>query len=309
MFVLVLNASNIEQNGKNNTLIYNFPNSVILKDKYIAVSQIIMYYSWFNITTLYQNNIITYTWTVGAVTTTYTINIPNGLYDIKDINAYCQWVMINNGTYLINSSGDNVYYFEIIVNANRYAIQLNTFQVPTAKPVGYSEPTNWVGYPAQTFNPVVSFPQNIYQIVGYNPVGGVYFSSNNNVNNAYVPPVTPTADDYYVAKDGVGTLSYLSNTSPNVQPNSSIYLSISNINNPYSQPSSIIYSITPSVAIGEQVVETPPNFMWNKMIDGTYNQLRVQFLGIDKQPLTIADPNMTIMLTIRDKDETLMAVK
>ena len=49
MFVLVLNASNVEQNGNNNSLVYNFPNSVVLKDKYIAVSQIVMYYSWFNI--------------------------------------------------------------------------------------------------------------------------------------------------------------------------------------------------------------------------------------------------------------------
>ena len=39
------------------------------------------------------------------------------------------------------------------------------------------------------------------------------------------------------------------------------------------------------------------------MIDGTYNQLRVQFLGIDKQPITIKDPNMTIVLTIRDKND------
>ena len=309
MFVLVLNASNVVNDGKNSTLVYNFPNSVVLKDKYIAVSQIVMYYSWFNIQTIYSNNIFTYTWTVGGVTTTYTVNIPDGIYDIKDINAYLQWTMINNGTYLINSSGDNVYYAELIVNPNRYAIQLNTFQVPTVKPTGYSEPSNWVGYPTQTFNPIVSFPANFYKIVGYNPTSTGIFVSNGNVNNAYVPPANPTANDYYVAKDGAGTLSYLSNTSPQVQPNSSIYLSISNINNPYAQPSSILYAVTPSVAIGEQVIETPPNFMWNKLIDGTYNQLRVQFLGIDKQPISLKDPNMTIMLTIRDRDENLLGMK
>jgi len=108
-----------------------------------------------------------------------------------------------------------------------------------------------------------------------------------------------------VAKDGVGTLSYLSNVSPNVQPNSSVYVSISNINNPYSQPSSIIYSLSPSVAIGELIIETPPNFMWNKLIDGTYNELRLQFLGLDLQPLQLNDPNMTILLTVKDKDETV----
>jgi hypothetical protein len=304
MFVLILNSSNVVADGNNNTLVYNFPNSIVLKDKYIAVSQIIMYYAWFNITSGYKNNTFTYSWTVGGVKTTYTVVIPDGIYDIKDINAYLQWTMINNGHYLINGSGDNVYYAELIVNPQRYAIQLNTFQVPTSLPTGFSAPGTWPGYPTQTFNPEVSFPADFYKIVGYNPVGGVVFSSNNNVNNAYVAPA-PTASNYYVSKDGVGTLSYLSNTYPDVQPNSSIYVSISNINNPYSQPSSIIYAVTPAVAIGEQIIETPPNFMWNKLIDGTYNQLRVQLLGIDKAPINMRDPNMTIILTIRDKDESI----
>lgn len=308
MFVLILNSSNID-GLDNNTLVYNFPNSVVLKDKYIAVSQIVMYYSWFNILDTYNNNLLTYTWTVGSTTTTYTINIPNGLYNIVDINSFCQYTMINNGHYLVNANGDNVYYFEMIVNANRYAIQLNTYLVPTSLPSGWTQPSNFAGYPTTTQNPVVSFPADFNKIVGYNPIGGVYFSSNANVSNAYVPPSPASSSTYYASKDGVGTISYLSNTYPNVQPNSSVYVSISNINNPYAQPSSILYAVTPTVAIGEQIVETPPNFMWNRLIDGTYNQLRVQFLGIDKRPIPIRDPNMTIMLTIRDKDEALIGLK
>lgn len=305
MFVLVLNASNVADDGTNSTYIYNFPNSVVLTDKYIAVSSITMYYSWFNIDTKYNNNKLSYTWTVGGISTVYNVVIPNGLYNIKDINAYCQWVMINNGHYLINSSGSNVYYFELLVNPNRYAIQLNTFQVPTALPTGWTLPSGFAGFPTQTFNPIVSFPPEFNKIVGYT----ANFASNNNVNNAYIPPANPTVNDNYVAKDGAGTLSYLSNTYPDVQPNSSIFLAISNINNPYSQPSSVIYSITPTVAIGEQVIERPPNFMWNKLINGTYNQLRVQFLGIDKQPISLKDPNLTILLTIRDKEEGFLGTK
>lgn len=305
MFVLVLNSSNVDSsNGSNNTLVYNFPNSVVLKDKYIAVNQIVMYYSWFNILSSYLNNTLSYTWTVGGVSTVYTVIIPDGLYNISDINSFLQWTMINNGHYLINASGDNVYYYELIVNPNRYAIQLNTFQVPISLPTGFTQPTNFAGYPTQKFNPIITFPAKFNDIVGY-PIN---FSSNNNINNAYVPP-TASSSNNYVSKDSLGTLSYLSNIAPNVQPNSSIYLGISNINNPYSQPSSIIYAITPTVAIGEQIIETPPNFMWNRMIDGTYNQLRVQFLGIDKVPIPIKDPNMTIMLTIRDRDENLLGMK
>lgn len=303
MFVLVLNASNVDTsaNNDNNTLVYNFPNSVVLKDKYIAVSQIVMYYAWFNITSKYSNNTFTYSWTVAGLTNVFPVVIPDGLYEITDINAYLQWTMIKNGHYLINASGDNVYYVELLVNPNRYAIQLNTYLVPQALPVGFVQPANFAGYPTTRQNPVVVFPLSFNNIVGYYS----NFTSNSNFNNAYVPP-TPDITNNYVAEDALGTLSYLSNTNPDVQPNSSIYLSMSNINNPYSQPSSILYAITPNVAIGEQIIETPPNFMWNKMIDGTYNSLRVQLLGIDKRPIVMKDPNMTIILTIRDKDENLI---
>lgn len=304
MFVIVLNQNNIVPDGQNNKLVYRFPNSVLLKDKFIAVSNISMFYSWFNVTSAQVNNTLSYTWTVGAVSSTITVVIPDGLYEISDINTYLQWVMIQNGHYLINPSGDYVYYLELIVNPNRYAIQLNTFRVPTALPVGWSQPANFAGYPTQTFNPIVTFPPEFNNIVGY-PAN---FASNNNVNNAYIPPA-PTAANNYVAKDGVGTLSYLSNVSPQVQPNNNVLFSISNINNPYSQPSSIIYSLNPNVSVGEQIYEIPPNFMWNKLIDGTYNELRLTFLNTKLEPLIIKDPNMTILLAIRDKDEAFLGSK
>jgi hypothetical protein len=78
---------------------------------------------------------------------------------------------------------------------------------------------------------------------------------------------------------------------------------MSNINNQYAQPSSIIYALVPTVAVGEIITERPPNFMWNKLIDGTYNELRMTFLGSNLQPIPIADPNMTIILTIKDDSE------
>lgn len=302
MFVLVLNQNNIVQDGQNNKLLFKFPNSTVLKDKYIAVSNISMYYSWFNITSTYGNNTFTYTWTSGGITTTYTILIPDGLYEINAINNYCQYTCINNGTYWINNSGDYIYPFEILLNANRYGVQINTFLVPSSLPTGYSIPTNFVGWPTVPQNPVITIPSKFNVIIGYD----AGFVTNANLNNAYTPPTTSTN---FEAKDSVGTLSYLSNTSPQVQPNNNVLFSLSNINNPYTQPSSIIYSLNPNVGVGEQIYETPPNFMWNKLIDGTYSELRLTFLGNDLNPLIIKDPNMTILLTIRDASESFLGSK
>ena len=304
MFVIVFNQTNIVNDGQNNKLVYKFPNSVVLKDKYVAVSSISMFYSWFNITTGFGNNIVTYTWTAGATTTTYTVTIPDGLYEIVELNNFFQFTMIQNGTYWITSAGANVYPFEILLNPTRYAVQLNTYLVPTSLPLGATVPGNFPGWPTTTQNPVVTFPAKFNIIVGY-PAG---FVSNANVSNAYVPP-SPSASTNYVAKTATGTLSYLSSVAPQVQPNNTVLLSLSNINNPYSQPSSIIYSLNPAVAVGEQIYQTPPNFMWNRFIDGTYNELRLTFLGNDLQPLPIADPNMTILLTIRSQDEGFLAGK
>lgn len=294
MRIIALNATNVVPNGLNSTLVYKFPNSVFFKNTSIAVSTISLYYSWFNISASLGNNIIQYTWTSGVITTTYTITIPDGLYEINVLNALIQFNLIQAGQYLIDVNGDNVYYIEISVNPARYAIQLNTFLVPIALPATYVLPVGFAGFPTITRNQVVAFPSRFNEIVGY--VAG--FSSDSNIGNAFVPPVSS-----YVSKLTNGTISYISTTSPNVQPNSSLYVSCSGINNPYSLPSSIIYSMSPSVAVGAIITEKPPNFCWNKLISGTYSELRVTFLGTNLQPIQLNDPQINILLAIKDDDE------
>lgn len=310
MFVIVFNESNIVQDGQNNKLVFRFPSSTILTNKYISVSSISMFYSWFNISEANGNNRFTYTWTTGIsgvdVTNTYTILIPDGLYEIPELNFFCQFEFINNGTYWIDTlTGQYAYPFEILLNATRYSIQLNTYLIPIATPVNASVAgiTNFPGWPLVAQNPVITFPANFNKIVGY--FAG--FNSNPNLNDSFIPPQPASKTTNYVSKsvNGIlGTLSYLSNFAPQVQPNNNVFFSLSNINNPYTQPSSIIYSLNPRVAVGQQIYEFPPTFMWNKMIDGTYTELRLTLLGTNLQPLIINDPNMTILMTIRDKDES-----
>lgn len=294
MKIIVLNQTNIIPDGQNNKLIYKFPNSVQFKDNFIAVSSVSMYYSWFNITQAYTNNTFTYTWTEGTTTTTYTILIPDGLYEISTLNDLLQFSFIQNGHFLVNSAGQNVYYAEFILNPSRYAVQLNTYLFPTSLPTGWSNPGALV-FPTQTFNPSVATPANFCYILGFAPT----FVSSPNTNNSYIPP----ANSSTISKNSVGTISYLSTSAPNLQPNSSILFSLSNIDNRLAQPTSIIYSLVPAVAVGEIITETPPQFMWNKLLDGTYNELRLSILGTDLSPIKINDPNMTFLLTIRDKED------
>lgn len=307
MRTIVLNQSNVVQDGNNNTLIYRFPVSANFKDNYVAVSSLSMFYSWFNISNSLGNNKLSFNWVNANSTnnyTTYTVTIPDGLYEIESLNNYLKWVMFNAPSlntsqispvpvapfYLINASGDQVYYFELVVNVSSYAIQLNTYNVPAfgALPSGFTNPGGTL-LPLQTFNPVVTFAAKFNDIVGFT----AGFTSAQNQNNGSANPATTTA--YKIGS----TFSYLSTKAPQVQPNPSLLLTSSSIENPWATPSSVIYAVTPSVAIGQQIIEKPPEYSWQKLTDGNYAQLTLQFTAADGSPIQIRDPNICILLVIK----------
>ena len=296
MRTLVLNNTNLVQDGQNNKMVYRFPNSVLFDKHYLAFAACSMYYSWFNISADLKNNTFTYNWQ-GSSFTTYTITIPDGLYEVDTLNQLLQFNFIKNGHYLVDSNGLNVYYAEFLINAPRYAVQINTYLFPTEIPAGWTNPAG-LTFPANTFNPQITLPILFNNILGF-PAGFQTYQNNNNL-----PENFPATTNYVSKIQSTGTISYISTTSPNVQPNSSILFSISNIDNAYAQPTSIIYTLVPNVGVGEIINERPPNFIWNKLIPGTYNELRLTILGTDLNPIKINDPSITIVLVIKDKAES-----
>lgn len=289
---IVFNQASIVGTG-NNTFEYKFPSSVNFNNHEIAVESISINYSWVNISAALHNNAFQYVWydTTGPVT--FSIQFDDGLYELSQLNSKMQYEMIKNGTYLINASGQNVYYFEFIVNNTAFAYQLNTFPIPTAADfgtaayIGWSTPVanpaigaaGWVGFYTSNTNPQVNLlPNNFYKILGFPSL----FSSSLNT--------------------GINTnLSYLSTTAPAIQPNTNVYVSLSNIQNPYANPSSIIHNLVVQGAFGATIIDKPNEYAWNKLLEGQYNQLRLQFLGSDNNPLTILDPDTVIVMLIREK--------
>jgi hypothetical protein len=293
MRTLVLNNNNVVQNGQNNQLIYRFPTTAKFDRSYVAVASVSMYYSWFNIADYYGNNQLQYTWTVGGVSTTFNVgtggtpggDIPNGLYEVSTLNQLLQYTMIQNKHYLIDqATGQNVYFAELLVNDARYRVQVNTFAVPTSKPAGYDEPAGFPGYPTVTTSPAVIVPSGIGVILGF--PGG------------YTIPAQTGGTNFQA-------YSQISNGVPNVQPNSSVLFSVSSVDNPYASPTSVIYSVTPSVAVGTIIADKPPQLLWNKLIPGSYSQLTVTLLGTDLRPLQIQDGAMTIILAVAEEVEAL----
>jgi len=275
---ITLTASNVVSDGFNSTLTYNFPNSIKFSDHSIAVAKISMYYSWENINAFpLDNNKFQYQIVQGAVLQpAVTVTIPSGIYEISQLNEFLQFTFIAAGFYLINDVGQNVYYAEFLVNPTLYAVQINTYPVPIALPIGWTAPVGFV-FPIVTFNPVITINANFNKIVGF------------------------AAGFATALNSGVGTiLSYTSSLAPQVQPNPTVFISTSGIQNIYASPSSIIYSVTPTVAVGELIVDSPNEYAFSKFLEGTYSDLRIRILGTDLNQLKILDPTMSITLLIRD---------
>ena len=177
---------------------------------------------------------------VGSTTTTYDVVLPDGLYEVADINAYLQAEFIKNGHYLKNADGDNVFYAEFVVNKTNYGVTLNTYPVPTSLPSGFTQPTQdaqstattaaWAGYPTTTFNPNVKMvsSNNFHKLIGFSSTFESGLLSGGNQNK-----------------------SFNSTTAPLISPNFNLYLALQNISNPYASPSTIIHSISPQVGFGE----------------------------------------------------------
>jgi hypothetical protein len=316
---IVFSQNNITNVGKgNNQLAYQFPNSVSFPHHEVAVQNISMYYSWVNINaSTLNNNTFYYRWPQGGVATTYSVVIPDGLYEISTINSYLQFLMIQRGQYVYDStSATNVYFAEMVVNPSSYSVQINTYNIPvqfnvtgtgqtiTISGVNYVVPVGWIAtggayLPTVTMcNPTTLQYTNFYKVVGFPPLWSSY-NTGTVANPVY---------NYGILAGAAGlTKSAISTTAPQVQPNPTLFFAISNIDNKYSNPSTIVYQLNADVAFGDLISITPPQFAFNKLLPGTYNGLRLAILGTNLQPIDILDPAMTITLVIRDKKDLSIA--
>ena len=280
MRTVIINSSNSNP-IKPSEFTYPFPTSgaQFTDGDQVAVSSISLYYSWFNITDEKKNNVFQYRWYHATGSVLRTVTIPDGFYTAGDLNEYLQSVMISNGDYTTNSSGDNIYFGQISENPTAYAIQLDCFVIPdpaTATGLGYTLPPNGLGWPvaSSTFEFVIL--SNAFQnIIGFN--AGTY-------------PPAPLSVVY----------SAISNFTPQVSPVNTILLSCSLCNNQYSDPSNIIFAFSPSGQFGESLIPSINSLVWNQIQRGTYQNCVIEFLDQNYNPIKLNDVNLVVQLVFRN---------
>jgi hypothetical protein len=105
---LILNQSNIVANSGNSVFQYNFPlGGITFKDEFIAVQQITLYNSVFNISSSNSNNSFSYKWVDGTTTTCAVNQATKGTTSCATVTAsnYCSTSAANNNScYATNES-------------------------------------------------------------------------------------------------------------------------------------------------------------------------------------------------------------
>ena len=291
---ILINSSNIVSGTYNSVFQYNFPNGgVIFKDDLVAVQQVSIYNSEFNITANNNNNTLSYQW-VDGTTTAFTI--PDSYLDCAGINAYLQSIMYSNKHYLTNSSGNIVYLLELVVNASRYAYQINSYlisvAIATANTWTIASGATWV-LPTNSILPELIVPAtNMQSLIGF--TAGAY----PNTVIAGTPPAQTQTPAY------ASSYSALSSTSPQIIPNPT-YLGVCNlVQNKLAIPSQLVYSLTiENTAFGELYTNQISSPVFNNITDGQYTYLRFSFVDNLGNYIRLNDPNTMILLIIKNKYE------
>jgi hypothetical protein len=280
MKTIVLNGTHVVSGTYNSQYKYDFnQGGVRFKNSEIAVASISIYYSWFSITSELGNNTFSYVWYDNAGSDTYTITIPDGFYSVSDLNAYLQSEMVSNGTYLIDDVGDYVYYLEFVENSSKYAVQFNSYAIPTALPTDWSNPAS-ITFPASASTPQIVIASNDFRdIIGFS--AGTYPSS------------TQTTD-----------YSYTSDYTPQVSPVQSIIMRCDLVINPYSNPQDVIYSFAPTgTTFGSLISSVPNELIWCDIQDQYFNSFNIYFVDQTFNRIKIEDSNIVVLLVIRDKKD------
>ena len=303
MRTLILNSDNIVEGTNNSVLEYEFSggNINLKKGQKLALASLQMYYSTFNITALNQNNSFSYIWVNGL---TYLVSIPDGFYDIPTLNNYLHFTMVQNGHYLITSTGDFVYLLTLTINPTLYATEVNSFGISAA----LATTNAWVLPAAPTWVLPTNFilPELVVGQIGVNAalnsvnfglVIGFETGIYPNAVIAGVPPAQTQVPSY------VSDQQFLSTFTPQVTPLSSFILTCSLINNNYAVPNNLIYSFAPQGTIGQQFTVAPNQLVFIDVLPAQYSRFQITFIDQALRPVAIQDPNMIIQLVISDPDE------
>ena len=274
---IVINSSHWNKNQKKFIFPLRIPQK--FENKQVGLGAISLYNQFFNISKDLNNNSITLIWING---TSYSYTIPDGYYSVPDINFFFQNKMLKDKLYLVPNSSTNkaVYYCELVVDANLYKIQINTYAVPNsalALENGLSLPKNasW-SLPSNPISPQISFNSSFGKLIGYS--AGTYPSTILSIDNQALSDITPE-----------------------ISVVSCIILRCNLINNVFINPTDCLNAIPIKGEFGDLMDVSGGFILYSDISTNQFNQIEISLTDQNGNSLELRDPDCTIILSIKNK--------
>jgi hypothetical protein len=263
-----------------------------VRNKAIALTELTMANSFFNITAALGNSSWSYRWIDSTVVND---TIPDGYYDVADgsLIAYLQSRMQANGHFLqptsTTSGLPNMFFLNIVSLPTYYKCGLQLLAVPSTMPTGYQLPSGTYASPSWTLpstsiTPQITLPAPTYSTQPYlAQVLGV---------NAGTYPPTPISSTY----------QHNSDYCPQPTPIHCVQILCDSVSNVTNANNNMLYSFSTSKAgyLGTFDIE-PSNLRWIPMRDfDALTQLTLSFVDGYGNPLAINDPSYNLTLVLRD---------
>lgn len=258
------------------TFEYRFGTSVEMGNVEVALGSASLFYSWRNITANKANNTFNIIHPTTSAVVVLTLTIPDGGYEIADLNNYLRWYLITNGYYIQNTaSGDQTVYCEFRVNPSTYSVEFVSYNLPTALPSGFTAGSA-ITFPSTTRGPQLTITNaNFGRIIGF--ALGTFPSSAPTVITTVSSTLTPVLSDV-----------------------NNVAVTLDSSSNPFAPNSKVISAISyAGVSYGRLITYSPNELSFVPQQHGFRQTLRIQLTDQNLQPLQLIDTDITVILILR----------
>lgn len=280
-YPLIITKNNLVD-GSTNTYRYDFSSNVDMSNIDIGLGSASIWFSWRNITNAKSNNKFSIIHPTTAGNTTLNLTIPDGGYNISDINNYLRYFLVNNGYFIQNNStGEQVVYAKFQVNPSTYTVEFVSYPMPMILPSGFTAGSA-ITFPTGT----TRAPQLIVNQAGFGSVIGFALGT--------FPAVQQT-----ILTTSASTLV------PVVSDVTNVVLTLDSAMNPFAPNSKVIHSISPAGYAYASLIKSEPNEVsWVPQQSGWRQSITIQLVNQNLIPIEQYDTDITIKLLLRMRDQS-----
>ena len=282
MKLLILNSNNYVS-GSGNQFLYSFPNNPMFKDDQIAVLSFSMYNSIFNVSSAFNNNSFQVKFYF-ATPVTQTFTLPDGFYAVSDIQNYIEYICLQNKYYVVNSSGQNIFFIHLVENSVYYTINIICDLMPTsaqATTLGYTQPSGatWSYPTTEASSQFIVLDNDFGDLIGYDADQTIGLAS----------------DEAEI---------FNSDNTPNIQPVNSFIIRCNMVSSSYSIPVDVLYSKSISTSFGNLIQENVNYPIFVDIANQSFSQCRITITDQTFNNITINDIfGFVIVLGIKSRNE------